>query len=486
MKKTLIIYLLFFVCTAYSQSRSIQLEDAINIAQKNSPDYKALLNRNQASYWRYRRYEASFLPQLGFNATLPSYSNSINRITNDNGQDIFVASNQSRLEGNLSLSQNVPFTGGSFSLNSNIERIDVYGSNPSTGYSVIPFSISYSQNSLFFNEFKWDKKIEPLVFEESKREFIETMEQISLNTSRRYFGLLKSQMQLKIAENNLSNQDTLYKIAKGRFRMGKIAENDLLQMELSLLNSKNSVTTNKIGLKRTSQNLARYLELDTEDIVLSIPKDLETFSVSTAKAIEEANSNRKSIIEYRRRRLEAEKEVANIKGNNRIQLSLNANFGISQQGPIFNDLFQNYNQQQNVSLSLGIPIIDWGVSKSRRKLAEANLDLTNTNLEQEQQAFEQEIYLHTLNWENQRNFLETSKKAQEIAIKRYEITKKRYILGKITITDLNLAQQEKDQSIVRYLNSLEQFWVDYYTLRRLTLFDFKSYKKITTEDIVYD
>ena len=292
--------------------------------------------------------------------------------------------------------------------------------------------------------------------------------------------------QLKIAENNLSNQDTLYKIAKGRFRMGKIAENDLLQMELSLLNSKNSVTTNKIGLKRTSQNLARYLELDTEDIVLSIPKDLETFSVSTAKAIEEANSNRKSIIEYRRRRLEAEKEVANIKGNNRIQLSLNANFGISQQGPVFNDLFQNYNQQQNVSLSLGIPIIDWGVSKSRRKLAEANLDLTNTNLEQEQQAFEQEIYLHTLNWENQRNFLETSKKAQEIAIKRYEITKKRYILGKITITDLNLAQQEKDQSIVRYLNSLEQFWVDYYTLRRLTLFDFKSYKKITTEDIVYD
>ena len=339
---------------------------------------------------------------------------------------------------------------------------------------------------MFFNQFKWDKKIEPLAFEESKREFIETMEQISLNTCRRYFGLLKAQMQLKIAENNLSNQDTLFQIAKGRFRMGKIAENDLLQMELSLLNSKNNVTTNKIGLKRTSQNLARYLELDTEDITLNVPKDLETFSVSTDKAIEEAKSNRKAIIEYRRRRLEAEKQVAEIKGNNRVQLSLNANFGISQQGTVFNNLFQNFNEQQNVSLSLGIPIVDWGVSKSRRKLAEANLDLTNTNLEQEQQAFEQEIYLHTLNWENQRNFLETSKKAQEIAIKRYEITKKRYILGKITITDLNLAQQEKDQSVVRYLNSLEKFWVDYYTLRRLTLFDFKTNKKITTEDIIYD
>ena len=166
---------------------------------------------------------------------------------------------------------------------------------------------------------------------------------------------------------------------------------------------------------------------------------------------------------------------------------MNANFGISQQGPVFNDLFQDYNQQQNVSVSVSIPIVDWGgVSKSRRKLVEANLDLANTNIEQERQAFEQEIYLHTLNWDNQRGFLETSKKAQEISIKRYNITKKRYILGKITITDLNLAQQEQDQSLVQYLNSLEKFWVDYYTLRRLTLYDFEQNKKIETEDILYD
>ena len=202
------------------------------------------------------------------------------------------------------------------------------------------------------------------------------MEQISLNTCRRYFGLLKAQIQLKISQNNLSNQDTLFQIAKGRFRMGKIAENDLLQMELALLNSRNSVTTNMIDLKRTSQNLARYLNLDTEEIELSIPKDLDPFTVTSEKAIEEAKNNRKSVIEFRRRRLEAEKQVAEVKGNNRLEVNLNANFGISQQGPVFNDLFQDYNQQQNVSVSVSIPIVDWGVSKSRRKLVEANLDLS--------------------------------------------------------------------------------------------------------------
>ena len=57
---------------------------------------------------------------------------------------------------------------------------------------------------------------------------------------------------------------------------------------------------------------------------------------------------------------------------------------------------------------------------------------------------------------------------------------------KITITDLNLALQEKDSSVLQYLNSLEKFWTDYYTLRRLTLYDFIKNKKIEVEDIVYN
>tara|TARA_R110002126_G_scaffold291579_2_gene453906 strand:+ start:18110 stop:19564 length:1455 start_codon:yes stop_codon:yes gene_type:complete len=484
MKKIIITFCFLLSISIFSQQQ-ITLDQAITIAQKNSPEYKALINQNQASYWRYRNFKAGFLPQLRLDATLPSYSNSINRLTNDEGVDIFVQSNQSILEGTLSLNQNLAFTGGTISLSSQLQRVDYFANN-SKGFSVVPFSVNYRQNSLFYNPFKWQKKIEPLIYEEAKRDFIESMELISLNTSRRYFALLKAQVQSRIAKSNFSNQDTLFQISKGRFKMGKIAENDLLQIELSVLNSENEVITNQVNFKRTSQNLSRYLVLDTENIQLSTPKELTTFTVTVEKAIEEAKTNRKAIIEFRRRRLQAEQDVAEVKGNNRLQMSLRANFGISQQGDVFNNLLQDFNQQQNLVVSLGIPILDWGVSKSRRKLVEANKDLVLTNIEIEQQEFEQEIYLHVLNWQNQRNFLETAEKAQEIAIKRYEITKKRFILGKITITDLNLALQEKDRSVLSYLNSLEKFWTDYYTLRRLTLFDFIKNEKIKVADIVYD
>lgn len=491
MKKIFTTICFLLSITIFSQEqlvsqKQITLEEAIEIAQKNSPDYKALLNQNQASYWRYRRFKAGFLPQLRFDATLPQYRNSVNRITLDDGSDGFRRTNQIRFDGELSLNQNIGFTGGTVSISSQFERVDVSEPFEATNFAVIPFSLNYRQNSLFYNEFKWQKRIEPLIYEEAKREFIETMEQISFNTSRRYFALLKAQIQSKIAKSNFSNQDTLFQMSKGRYKMGKIAENDLLQIELSVLNSENDVITNEINFKRSSQNLSRYLVLDTENILLSTPNELTLFTVTIEKALEEARANRKAVIEFRRRRLQAERDVAEVRGNNRIQMSLTANFGISQQGNEFNNLFNDYNQQQNVTLSLGIPILDWGVSKSRRKLVEANKDLINTNIEIQEQEFEQEIYLHVLNWQNQRNFLNTAKKAQEIALKRYEIAKKRFVLGKINITDLNIALQEQDRSVLQYLNSLEKFWTDYYILRQLTLFDFIKNKKIEVADIIYD
>ncbi|WP_233702672.1 TolC family protein [Hyunsoonleella flava] len=477
---------MLFPLILVSQSKKITLSEAISIAQQKSPDYQINLNQNQRNYWRFRNYKASFLPELRLQATLPDYRNQVQRITNDAGQDIFVNQNQLRVQGGLSISQSVPYTGGTLSINTNLERVELFGLDDNIGYSVIPFTVNYFQNSLLFNPFKWDKRIEPLIYEESKREFIENMEQISVSTSRRYFQLLRAQKQLEIAQTNLSNQDTLYQIAKGRFKMGKIAENDLLQMELTLLNSRNVVTTNEIELKRTSQNLSRYLGLDNENIELLVPEELPLFDVEIDRALEEAQQNRKAVIEFRRKRIQAEREVAFQKGNNRLNVRVNANFGISNNGNDFNNLFNNFNRQQNVSVTLGIPIFDWGVSKSRIRMAQADLDLTKTNIDQDQQEFEQEIYLHVLNWSNQREFLLTAEKAKEVALKRYDISKKRYILGKITITDLNIALQEKDRAFVQYLNSLQNFWQDYYILRQLTLYDFIDDKKIEVEDILYD
>jgi outer membrane protein len=56
-----------------------------------------------------------------------------------------------------------------------------------------------------------------------------------------YFDLLVAQVNLQIAEKNRSNNDTLYKIAGHKLELGKISQNDLLQLQMGLLTAQKTL-----------------------------------------------------------------------------------------------------------------------------------------------------------------------------------------------------------------------------------------------------
>jgi outer membrane protein TolC len=72
-------------------------------------------------------------------------------------------------------------------------------------------------------------------------------------------------------------------------------------------------------------------------------------------------------------------------------------------------------------------------------------------------------------------------KADTIAQRRYDITVQRYLIGKISIVDLNIANQEKDQARQDYIASLRNYWNSWLELRRKTLYDFENGKTIRYE-----
>lgn len=76
-----------------------------------------------------------------------------------------------------------------------------------------------------------------------------------------------------------------------------------------------------------------------------------------------------------------------------------------------------------------------------------------------------------------RELVKINKEANEIAQKRYSISMKRYVVGDLGITDLNIALQEKDSAQSEYLFSLKNFWLSYQYLKVLTLYDFKNSKR---------
>ncbi|MGN6510203.1 MAG: TolC family protein, partial [Chitinophaga sp.] len=341
---------------------------------------------------------------------------------------------------------------------------------------------NYNQPSVVYNPFYWDRKISPIAYDESKRQYIEDLEIVALDGTSLFFDALAAQTQERIYQLNVANQDTLYKISKGRFDLGKIAENELLQIELSLLNARNTLEQSTLQKEIAYQELKRFLNMPKDaDIKLTAPASVPLFSVPLDKAVAEAGSNRQSVLEFRRRRLEATQDVAEARAYSGYEFTLRAQLGQPNTGRTLGAVYSGGEIQQNFSIGIGIPLMDWGRARYRVRQAKANRDLIEIDIQQAERQFEQEVYLQTQQFNIQKNLLASAAKADTIAKLRYEITKARYMIGKISITDLNLAQTEKDQASQNYVYALRNFWRAYYTVRRLTLYDFEKDEKIRYE-----
>ena len=134
-----------------------------------------------------------------------------------------------------------------------------------------------------------------------------------------------------------------------------------------------------------------------------------------------------------------------------------------------------------IGLTISLPIFDWGVSKGRIKMAQAQLDVVKTQLEQEHLDYMHDIRKKVTQFNAQPTQCKDALRAQEIAVERYEITRKRYETGAISVTELNTAQQEMESAKAQYIVQLSSFWNDYYTLQKATLYDWQHNSDLTVD-----
>lgn len=468
-------------CQTTSQpapARALTLQQVIDMAKKQSPAYKQAVTILSNRYWRYRTFRSNYLPQLILNGTLPDLNRTIDRVQQPDGSEAFRRRSLAVSSLELSLQQNIGPTGGTIFLSSAVSRIDLL-SPASHTYQAYPAIIGFNQPIFRFNPFKWDLRIEPLLYEESVRQFNENMETISVTATELFFDLLLAQISYDIATKNQSNTDTLFKIAGGRYELGKIAENDLLQLELSLMNAGQAVTRSRLDIETNSQRLKNYLGMtESEAVTLVEPSQTPQFDVDALLALEEARKNRRTVISFQRRLQEADRNVAEARGLTRMNINLFAEFGLANSATAVPDLYVNPQDQQRVRVGFNIPIMTWGRNKALVQTAASNKELVETEITQEKLNFEQQVSLQANQFILFRDQLAIGRKSDEIAQKRYDITKNRYVIGKIGITDLNIALQEKDQAKQAYVAALRSFWIGYYTLRLLTLYDFESRQPI--------
>ena len=463
------------------------LESCIRQAQTQSPEARIARKSYERIYWSYKAFRAGLLPQVRLTANTPGLVRSINGILQDDGTQVFVSQNQALSNANLVISQQIAPTGGTLFLQSGLRRTDVFGSSGFTQYSSTPFILTLDQPLFAFNQFKWDKQSQPLEFQRSERQYVESLEDISIDICGKYFDVYIAQLELENAGWNERVNDSIYNISKGRFSVGKIAENDLLQTELASLNARQQRELAQLTLEQAIVDLAITLGLP-EDVQMEVepPKELQRLEFDVDFAVDQALENRSEGVDFNLRDLNAERDLAQARANSRFNASINASFGLNQTGTTLQETYNRPLDQQAASLSLDIPILQWGRGKARVESAVVSKEQVVDQIQLETRRLKRDVRFQVLRFQQLQDRVQLSEKAMEIGRRRYEVSKNRYLIGKIDITNLQLAQTEKDQARTAYFNTLKEYWVGYYRLRRSTLYDFISNEVLESPDLDMD
>lgn len=480
----------FFVCSLIlgikalsAQTDTVQfvlsLEDVIDMAVNQSSAVKYAQNTNVNYYWRYRNYKTQFRPQLVFNSDLPNYRHTTQPITQPDGSIQFKQVSNLSASANLSLNQSIPALGTYIYASTSAYGIRNLKLN-TTSFSGAPFVIGFSQPLFGYNWMKWYKKTEPMVYDEAQKRFVEEIEQISLNSTYRYFTFLSVQTNFILAETNLKNSMDNLKISQTKKELGQISENDYSRIELSVLNAQKSLNQARMELKNADFELRTYIGLkEDRQLKLIIPLNISLFDINPEMALAKAKENRKETTYYQRRLIYADQTLAEAKSNTGVKATLNGSFGLSNSADNFAGVYEDAQKDRTLRLALSVPILDWGRSASAVRLAESQRDLTIFDVNKDIEEFNREIIVQVEQFSLLKDQLKTANEADKVAENGYKIALKKFQNGELSITDLNIALQERDKAKRDYIYSIRSYWVAYFQLRIFTLYDFEKNSNIT-------
>ncbi len=486
---TLILLLITLNTSAQSpapqQTMQLTLEEAITLAKLQSINSFKHKNMYLVNYWRFRSYKARMLPSLNLNTTPVKYSAASTKTYDNNGKPRFTYNESINSSAGVSVDQNIKHTGGKLSLLSNFQGIYNLNNNSEDNgsYNVVPVSISLTQPLNGYNEFKWESKLEPLAFEKAQKTFLKEMESLSEQAVNVFFGTVNAEIGLKIAETNLANADTLHRIGKGRFQIGTITQNDLLDLELTYLNAKMSKTKAELDLQRARHQLNSFLSLDKDiKIVPIIPDKIPSLKIETGQALELAKENSPEILGFEEQLISERQKVAQAKSTSGITAQLSADIGISKNTTKLEEAYASpYNDNKGVGVSLQMPLIDWGNRKGQIQMAKSQKEVTEASVRQSLIDFEQNIIMQVLEFNLQEEQVTIAAKADTIAQRGYEVTKQRFLIDKVDVLKLNTARNSLDNSKRSYINAIQTYWSAYYNIRKSTLYDFEKNQYLTED-----
>ncbi len=462
----------------------LDLEDVLAMAVSEAIDLKIASSQATEQDYAFQRADLRFKPQLYFEATLPNLNRSIESRPLPDGTDAFV--NRSTMYNGIGLDLNYQLekTGGLLSIRSDIERLDIFKTDQfdkSTTYFVRPLQISYTHPLFTFNDLKWEKERLSLLYLEFKENFARVREDILLEGIDLYNRTYSAQQKVDLSRQKIVETDSLIIIKNRLHALGQTTKTELLRLSLDQKNNDLDLSQETSAWRQAQIELADFIGIDRSiNIMLADPEPFQDLSLEVSQAMDLAVQNNYIQYHFQRRLRDAEAEQQRAAKTKDIHLDLTASLGLNSTADKLDNLFNPLLDREIFSASIRAPITGYKRYKLASKIAAEAALQEDLEIEKEKQALSRQAFNLVTNFDLMKNTLAARDEARITADEILSITRQQFLLGNATHTEITVANQEREQALMQYYQTLMDIIKQYYEIRRLCMYDFVNDQPLST------
>lgn len=465
------------VCVLHGQRKTYSLEQLLKMGAQSSVrqirESDSLINQ-----YENRLFKIRSLPKVNMSATLPSLTNSISPIAISDGSEQFVNRFYMSSSISMSISQLIPFTGGTISLTSGLTRLDNFSPQRTKSFNLNLFNLSYSQNISSFNSYRWDKKILKANNELFKVSDIQRQEELNLNIVELFFDLYSVQKEIELNSAMVDRAEKLLNKIQILYENGRVSELTVLDAQIDLAKMKNTVTS--IRQVQLQSELVSLLNLEFQHPELIFDIDLfESISLRFDK--EQVISRALRYTQELNRSIEVIQEQRDIKEQKSAGypiVSLSIGGGINSQAEEFKRLTGLQSNSMSALVSISIPILAWSENKLKVKLMEESAKINRIEFAQQNKEL-MASYAYEL--DNLNLLMEsamTDKHTLEMLYKKYDQVMANYESGKVDYSDIEETRNQIMQTEIQRIAKIKSFYCTVYRFRIYALYDIIENKAI--------
>jgi outer membrane protein len=481
-KKQLLLFILLITCVLAGFSQEgLTLEKSLSIAEANSPSMKITRLSLIRSQENLNAQNASLKSQ--FSLLLTPFSYSRNRAFNDLISS-YNSQRKTQTYGTFTIMQPIIWTDATLSLTNTFGYLDSYSqfaTQQQKGFSN-NLAINLQQPLFTYNRTKLSLKELQLALENAQLNYAIQLLALEKQVTQAFYFVYQQQQSLDISRQAFQNMQKSYEVSKNKVEAGISPREEMFQAELNLATTKSDFENKQVSLENAKDDFKLLVGISLYDDLVVIPNiAVDTVAVDISFAIDQGLNNR---MELRQRKIDIEIsqfDLIQTKAQNEFKGSLGLSIGLFGDNANFRNVYDKESTTDNeeISLSLTIPLWDWGKRKSMIKASEASITSSEISLENEKNNIILDIRKVYRNLLNLRNQIEIARQNVKNAQLTYDLNLERYKNGDLTGMDLNLFQNQLSEKQLTYTNSLISYKLELLNLKIQTLYDFEKKQGVT-------